>query len=182
VTDKPNRLDSASEVGITKTLQMESRRYVAPIWWCSVQHSTCFCLIQGGSSRGRRPTGNSWVDVRLRCEKKVKRTLIASRTSVPLLSIMTTQLCTWSWKTSIVLDQSPGSGELVVSDREYIASPWNCINDIGISSERFSEPRHLDLQIALAGGGDEASEEWKGTSWFMNCALPTIVSHDATLL
>ena len=35
---------------------------------------------------------------------------------------------------------------------------------------------------ARAGGCDESAVGGQGTNWFINCALPTIVSHDATSL
>jgi len=34
MTDTPVRLDRAAEIGIAETLQIQSRRYAAPIWWC----------------------------------------------------------------------------------------------------------------------------------------------------
>jgi len=52
------------------------------------------------------------------------------------------------------------------------------VADVG--REEFDKP----FLRALSGRGDEvgAPQVAMGTSWFINCALPTIVPHDATPL
>jgi hypothetical protein len=60
MSDTPARLDRVSEVGIAQTLQIESRRYPAPIWWCSdpldastICHcGTCFFVTIGDNRFG----------------------------------------------------------------------------------------------------------------------------------
>jgi hypothetical protein len=57
---EPARLDPASEAAIAKTLQIESRRYVAPIWWCGdpydagtvLHNGSCFFVTVGGNRFG----------------------------------------------------------------------------------------------------------------------------------
>ena len=60
MTDTLPRLDRGSEVGIARTLQIESRRYPAPIWWCSdpsdastlCHCGTCFFVTVGDDRFG----------------------------------------------------------------------------------------------------------------------------------
>jgi hypothetical protein len=57
---EPVRLDPEAEAGIAKTLQIESRRYVAPIWWCGdpydantvLHNGSCFFVTVGDNRFG----------------------------------------------------------------------------------------------------------------------------------